>query len=56
MFVSTDDYIKTELWEIVLYWAVRQGLHNTVISCLGDMNIDKMPPSLAQVAIDLPAV
>ena len=56
LFVSTDDYIKTGLWEIVLYWAVRQGLDNTIICCLGDMDIDKMPPSLAQVAIDLPSV
>ena len=38
---------------MVLYWAVRQGLNNVIMCCLGDMNIDKFPPSLAKVAIEL---
>ena len=53
LFVLTENYIKSGLWEMVLYWAVRQGLNNVIMCCLGDMNIDKFPPSLAKVAIEL---
>ena len=53
LFVLTENYIKSGLWEMVLYWAVRQGLNNVIFCCLGDMNIDKFPPSLAKVAVEL---
>ena len=53
LFVLTDLYVKSDLWEMVLYWAVRQGLGNIIMCCLEDMCIDKFPPELATVAIEL---
>ena len=53
IFILTDTYLKKGYWEMVLYWAVRQGLNNIIMCCLGDMTIDKLPRSLAKVAIEL---
>ena len=53
IFVLTDTYLKNQHWEMVLYWAVRQGLNNVIMCCPGDMSIDKLPQSLAKVATKL---
>ena len=53
IFVLTDTSLQNRHWEMVLYWAVRQGLNNVIMCCLGDMSIDKLPQSLTKVATKL---
>ena len=53
LFVLTDAYLKHGHWEMVLYWAVRQGLPNIIMCCLGETNLTSLPKTLARVASDL---
>ena len=53
IFVLTETKLKKGFWEMVLYMAERQGLNNIIMCCLGDIKSDKLPKSLAQVAIEL---
>ena len=53
IFVLTETYLKKGYWQMVLYRAERQGLNNIIMCCLGDLKINKLPKSLAQVAIEL---
>ena len=53
LFVLTDPYLKHGHWEMVLYWAVRQGLTNIIMCCLGETNLTSLPKTLARVASDL---
>ena len=51
--VLTETYLKRGNWEMILYWAVEQGLSNTILCCLGGMTIDKLPRTVAKVAMQL---
>ena len=53
LFVLTDAYLKHGQWDMVLYWAVRQGLNNIIMCCLGETNLNALPKTLARVASDL---
>ncbi len=53
IFVITDLFFNCYEWEMVLHWAVRRGLDSIVLCCLDGFTIDRMPSSMAHVALEV---
>ncbi len=53
IFILTNDFLRYYEWEMVLYWAVRRGLDSIIFCCIGGFKIERMPPALGKVAIEL---
>ncbi len=53
IFILTDDFLSLYEWEMVLYWAVRRGLNSIILCCIGGFVMDKMPPALGKVALEI---
>ncbi len=53
LFVITDNFIQNYHWPIVLHWCVDSGLNSLIFVLIDILSIDRLPPSLARVAMSL---
>ncbi len=53
IFVLTEEYYKSDLWQLVLYGSLQQGMHNIIFCLIDGSNTEQLPQSLARVVHDV---